>query len=246
MALPLSLDLALQLARRHCADRYPEASALLAGSIARGRATPTSDIDLVLLFDRLGHAWRETTAINGITTELFAHDPGTLAWFFEDDASKGHATLASMVASGVPVTGPSALIDRAKAMAGAVLAKGPPPLDQHMIEDRRYRVTDLAEDLRGGGTPGEIMAIAVRLHEALGELTLRAAGRWAGTGKELARQIEAMDPDLALRIEHAFGALFRHGHAAQLLGLVEELLAPLGGPAASGYRREAPSEWRKD
>jgi hypothetical protein len=245
MSLPLSLDLALELARRHCAERYPEAGALLAGSVVRGLATPTSDLDIILLFDRLDHAWRETTSINGITTELFGHDPGTLQWFFETDAGQGHAALASMVATGVPVGGPPALIDGAKEAAATWLTKGPPPLDLHAIEDRRYVVTDLAEDLRGGGKPGEIMAVAVRLHEALAELTLRAAGNWAGKGKELARQLEAMDPDLALRFEDGFGALFRHGHAAQLLGLVEELLAPLGGPVASGYRREAPADWRK-
>ncbi|HVJ53167.1 MAG TPA: nucleotidyltransferase domain-containing protein [Aliidongia sp.] len=245
MSLPLSLDLALQLAQRYCAERYPEAGALLAGSVVRGLATPTSDLDIVLIFDRLDNAWRETTAINGIVTELFAHDAGTLAWFFDLDAREGSAALATMVAEGIPVGGPNALIDDAKSLAAAALAHGPPSLDLHAIEDRRYRVTDLADDLRGGGTPSEIMAIAARLHEELAQLMLRADGRWAGKGKALARQLEAMDADLALRFEHAFGALFRHGHAAQLLGLVEELLAPLGGPAAAGYRREAPADWRK-
>jgi predicted nucleotidyltransferase len=241
----LTLDLALELARRYCSERYPEASALLAGSIVRGRATPTSDLDIVLLFDRLDCAWRETTSINGITTELFAHDPATLGWFFELDAKSGRAPLAHMIADGLPVGGAASRIEAARARAAVWLAAGPPPLDLHAIEDRRYIVTDLAEDLRGGGTPGEIIAIAARLHDVLAELVLRTAGHWSGTGKQLARELEALNPGLALRFEHAFGALFRHGHAAQLLGLVEELLAPLGGPAAAGYRREAPPEWRQ-
>ncbi len=52
---------------------------MLAGSVARGAATPASDIDLVLVFERVGNAWRETVTINGIAVEIFAHDPETLA-----------------------------------------------------------------------------------------------------------------------------------------------------------------------
>jgi Nucleotidyltransferase domain len=249
MPMPPSLDLALDLVRRYGADRFPHAAILLAGSVARGTATPASDLDLVLLFDRLSHAWRETVTVNGLTVELFAHDRETLAWFFEQDRVRGTASLASMVSEGVPVTtpatDPSPQIARAKAMAAAVLAAGPPPLSQDEIDDRRYRITDLAQDLSGGGTPGEIFATAASLYQALGDLTLRAAGAWSGGGKALAQRLERHDPALALRLEHAFGALFRRFQAAQILGLVEELLAPLGGPLAQGYYRPAPPEWRR-
>jgi hypothetical protein len=249
MPMPPSLDLALDLARRYGADRFPHAAILLAGSVARGTATPASDLDLVLLFDRLGQAWRETVMLSGLTVELFAHDAETLAWFFEQDRAQGIAALASMVGEGIPVTAPAAgpgpPITRAKAMAAAVLAAGPPILTPDEIDDRRYRITDLAQDLSGGGTPGEIFATAAALYQALGDLVLRAAGAWSGSGKALAQRLERHDPALALRLEHAFGALFRRFQAAQILGLVEELLAPLGGPLAQGYYRPAPPEWRR-
>jgi predicted nucleotidyltransferase len=245
MPMLLSLDLALELARRHCAERFPHAAAVLAGSVARGTATPASDIDLVLVFERLGHAWRETVSINGVAVEIFAHDPETLAWFFDRDRDAGSGALATMLVEGVAVTPPSPLLSRAKAMAEAALALGPPPLDTEALDRRRYIITDLAEDLRGGGTPGEVIAVAALLYPALADLVLRAGGQWSGTGKALARCLEQHDPALALRFEHAFGALFRHGHAAQVLGLVEEKLAPLGGPLAAGYHRAAPATWRK-
>jgi hypothetical protein len=245
MPMPPSLDLALELARRYCAERFPSAAVLLAGSIARGTATPASDLDLVLVFERLGNAWRETVTINGITAEIFAHDPETLAWFFEQDRAAGTGTLAAMLCEAVAVAGPPALLAKAKALGDAALALGPPPLDAAALDRRRYIVTDLAEDLRGGGTPGEIIAIAARLYQELGDLMLRSAGRWSGSGKALARRLEAHDATLALRFEHAFGSLFRHGHAAQVLGLVEELLAPLGGTLLAGYHSPAPAAWRK-
>ena len=245
MPLPPSLDLALELTRRYCAERFPSGAVLLAGSVARGDATPSSDIDLVLLFERVGNAWRETVSINGIAVEIFAHDPETLGWFFDQDRQAGTASLASMIRDGVAVTPSGPLIAKAKALAEAALALGPPPLDAETLARRRYIITDLAEDLRGGGTPGEIIATAARLYQELGDLILRAAGRWSGSGKSLAQRIEQHDPGLALRFEHAFGSLFRHGHAAQVLGLVEELLAPLGGPLSAGYHSAAPPGWRK-
>jgi hypothetical protein len=245
MPMLLSLDLALELARRYCGDRFPHAAALLAGSVARGTATPASDIDLVLVFERLGNAWRETVTINGIAVEIFAHDPETLAWFFDHDREVGTGSLATMIAEAVSVTPPGPLVARAKSMAEAALALGPPTLDVEAIARRRYVITDLAEDLRGGGTPGEIIATAAHLYVELGDLILRAAGRWSGTGKALARRLEQHDPALTLRFEHAFGSLFRHGHAAQVLGLVEELLAPLGGPLSAGYHSAAPPAWRR-
>ncbi len=118
-------------------------------------------------------------------------------------------------------------------MAETALALGPAAARRRAaLAKRRYAITDLAEDLRGGGTPGEIIAIAARLYQELGDLILRASRR-AGrdAARALARRLEQHEPALALRFEHAFGSLFRHGHAAQVLGLVEELLAPLGGSA---------------
>ncbi|MGB8841694.1 MAG: hypothetical protein WCC64_11550 [Aliidongia sp.] len=245
MPMPLSLDLALELTRRYCGDRFPQAAAVLAGPVARGLPIPSSTLDLVLLFERVGNAWREAVSINGITVRIFAHDPETLAWFFERDRAAGTGSLAAMLAEGVAVTPPGPLMARGKALSEAALAVGPLPLDAASMVRRRYVVTNLAEDLRGGGTPGEIIAMASRLYQELGDLLLRAAGRWSGSGKELACRLEQHDPALALRFEHAFGALFRHGHAAQVLGLVEELLAPIGGPLAAGYHEAAAPGWRQ-
>jgi hypothetical protein len=177
--LPPTLDLALELARRYCTERFPSAAALLAGSVARGTATPASDLDLVLVFERLGNAWRETVTINGITAEIFAHDPETLAWFFDQDREAGTGSLAAMLSEAVAVAGPPALLVKARKLGEAALALGPPPLDAAALAGRRYIVADLAEDLRGGGTPGEIIALAARTARPRPGVALRACLRLA-------------------------------------------------------------------
>jgi hypothetical protein len=71
-------------------DRYPDALlAFVAGSFNRGEATMFSDIDLVVIFQKLDNAWRESFVFQDWPVEVFAHDPETLRYFFRDDAKSG-------------------------------------------------------------------------------------------------------------------------------------------------------------
>ena len=63
-------------------ERYPDSAlVLLAGSVARDEATPASDLDPVIVFDRLEAARRESFETGGWPVEAFVHDPETIAWF---------------------------------------------------------------------------------------------------------------------------------------------------------------------
>lgn len=55
------------------------AAVFVGGSFLGPDATPTSDLDLVVLFDRVATAWRETLQVQGTTVEVFAHDVETFA-----------------------------------------------------------------------------------------------------------------------------------------------------------------------
>jgi predicted nucleotidyltransferase len=51
----------IKITRQILDDRYPGADVIfLAGSLLRGEGTPYSDLDLVVIFERLHHAWRES------------------------------------------------------------------------------------------------------------------------------------------------------------------------------------------
>ena len=65
------------------AARYPDADSLfLAGSITRGEATATSDLDLVVLFPFLERSFRESFVHRGWPVEVFAHDEETIEYYF--------------------------------------------------------------------------------------------------------------------------------------------------------------------
>jgi predicted nucleotidyltransferase len=83
-------------------EKYPKAeAAFVGGSFARGDATPTSDVDLILLFSAVDYAWRETLSVDGTTVEVFAHDQGTLEYFLTIfDPPTGRVPVAHVIAEG--------------------------------------------------------------------------------------------------------------------------------------------------
>jgi hypothetical protein len=70
--------------------RYPSASIVFCGgSVVRGEGFPSSDLDVVLVFDRLPNAWRESLHFEGWPIDVFAHDPQTLVHFVAQDCAGG-------------------------------------------------------------------------------------------------------------------------------------------------------------
>ena len=64
------------------AERYPRSDVIfLAGSLVRGGGTATSDLDLVVVFERLPSAYRESFQFRQWPVEAFVHDPETLRYF---------------------------------------------------------------------------------------------------------------------------------------------------------------------
>jgi len=95
----------LKLAYSICEQRYSEAKALFAaGSFIRGEETAFSDLDLVVVYESLPNAYRESFRFDGIPVEAFVHDPQTLNYFFlEVDRPSGVPALPQMVQEGVEI-----------------------------------------------------------------------------------------------------------------------------------------------
>ena len=97
---------ALRLARAVFHARYGGAAfAYAAGSIMRGQGTILSDIDLVVVFDHVEAACRESFVVEGVPVEAFVHDRETLAWFVDDDVAQGRPVILTMIAEGTIIGG---------------------------------------------------------------------------------------------------------------------------------------------
>ncbi len=224
--------------------KYPGALlAFAGGSFNRGEATAYSDIDLVVIFNRLEYGWRESFSFEGWPVEAFIHDPQTLRYFFAKDAREGTCILASMVVEGPAVPKGHVLATQLKGEAAETIAAGPPPWEEATITEKRYQITNIVDDLRDPRNPIEAAASIGALYSSLGEFYLRTQRLWSAGDKHISRRLAKANPDLA----HCWSTAFLKawaGERAELLAMAEDILAPYGGLLFNGYKLPAPADWR--
>lgn len=237
-------------AARLVEQSYPGAvAAVIGGSFATGRQTATSDIDLLLLYEHVEAAWRNTIVYEGQTVELFAHDLGTFRYFCDEiDAPRGTVPLAMMAIEGENILAAGPYYRQLLALAQARHAAGPRPLDTGNLRQRRYAITNALEDLVDSRDAAEAMAVACSLYGMLADLHLRAAGQWSGGGKHLFRRLHAYDASIALQLDAAQRLLASDLPAGQqaYAQVTGAILAPAGGFLLEGYELPAPAHWRSD
>lgn len=228
-------------------SRYAGARVLfLAGSVMRGEATPASDLDIVVVYERLPNAYREAFVHEGWPVEAFVHDAATLRDFFERDRRRGLPALMRMVMEGSEVPAPSELSARLKREASDLYEAGPPPFDEAELQLRRYRLTDWADDMKFPRSDEELLATGAALYQDAADFYFRSRGLWSSHSKTIPRRLRQTDADFAARFLSAFDALFTEKRSGPALALVEELLAPFGGPLFDGFRLDAPWKGRSE
>jgi predicted nucleotidyltransferase len=226
--------------------RYPEAAvAYAAGSFIRGEATAYSDLDLVVIYGRLAHAYRESFHFEDIPVEAFVHDPETLNYFFmKVDRPSGVPSLMQMVVEGVAVPGPNAISESLKELAASVIQMGPPALTAKEQQTLRYGITDLIDDIRDPRSYEELVATGSRLYESMANYYFRRNGRWSASGKSIPRLLARTEHEISKRFNESFDTLFRQGDPAAVIAFASEILHGDGGFLFDGHRVEAPAEWR--
>jgi len=227
-------------------ERYAEARVVfLAGSVLRGEATPTSDLDLVVVYERLPHARRESFVHAGWPVEAFVQDPETLNYYFEWDRRRGIPSMMRMVLEGLEVPAASEFSDRLKRLAARVYEAGPPPLDEGELRHLRYRLTDWADDLRHPRSPEELVATGAYLYHELADFFLRSRNLWSAHSKTIPRRLREVDAGFAESFRRAFESMFAEKEGGPAVALVERTLEPFGGLLFDGYGRDSEPENRR-
>jgi hypothetical protein len=235
-----------ETAKRVFESKFPEAKVIfLAGSVVRGEGTAFSDLDLVVVFNHVKTAWRDSFYFEGWPVEVFVHDLETLRYFFTElDSLDGIPSLANMVVQGIEVSDKTEFSGQIKKMAQETIEAGPPAWSPKDFQRARYGVTDLCDDLRAPRSPGEVVATTVQLYNALSNFFFRSQRIWGAKGKHIPRRLKQVAPETAEKFEFAFQSAFSKHDTTLILSLAEEILKPHGGFLFENYA-ECPVEWRR-
>lgn len=236
---PLSIEESVDLASALVREHFPTARcAWLAGSVAAGRATATSDLDITVVLPAEPAPMRESLVAEGIPVEFFVHTEESLVHYRAKDRERRQPTMARLVAGGLVLID---LDDRARELAQGCLddiMAGPDPLSGDRIDAERYAVSALLEDLAGTVEPVERAVVAATLWERSARLLLAVDRQWQGSGKGLLRALlvrdRALGDDLGARLSSAFAAVETEPGA--LPDAVTQVLDRCGGPLFAGYR----------
>ncbi len=168
-----------------------------------GRRTATSDLDIVVLLRGAPAPYRASFRHDDWPVELFVHTEETWSAYVEREIRKRRSPLLWMCADGLLLFDTDGVGARLNDEAQRLAAAGPPPVSAEEIDDRRYAITDLLDDLSGSADQSERLFIATELVGRTGELALAIGGSWSGGGKWLARRLESTAPGLGMRLHHA-------------------------------------------
>jgi hypothetical protein len=237
----------LYAARELLETRYLGAETIfLAGSVGRGEASAYSDLDLVVVYPKVAAAYRESFLHREWPVEAFIHDPDTLRYFFQHvDRLIGRATLAEMISEGHELPGPSEFSGELKRMARETLKNGPPALIEEDLQDRRYRISELLDDMRDPRNRQELIASATLIYNELADYYFRSHCSWTCSGKAILKRMKTFDPVFARKFAEAFDLLFATGQIGRVMDITDEVLSQQGGLLFEGYRREVPTTWRQ-
>lgn len=208
--------------------------ALLSGSVVRGEATETSDLDIVVFDKNVLSSYRESVINSGWPIEVFVHNLLSYKEFFENDCKRARPSMPRMVSEGI-ILKDEGIIDAIKKEANELLEQGPEKWSVNTINFKRYFITDTLDDFIGGTNRAEELFIANTLAELVSEFVLRTNGQWIGTSKWVIRSLRKYDKRFADDFIVAFDTFYRNGEKEQVIELVEKVIEPFGGKLFEGF-----------
>ncbi|CAN5911506.1 hypothetical protein BH11GEM1_BH11GEM1_16350 [soil metagenome] len=219
-AIPDRFIAACDVAVAELSERADVVGVLVFGSVARGQATPMSDIDLyaITATDHRGHRGR---VIDGVPVEVSF---GSIAQF-TNQVIEERAVVVNAFATG------RILLDRAGGLAelsrraAAIWSRGPAPLTADARLRFRFHLTDAVrdlEDVRATGVESALPA-AMCVQMAIDALYgVRSA--WAPAPRHVVQSLRSFAPDVAAQVERCAGSGFPARLAAELACDVLQLL----------------------
>ncbi|MGR3778792.1 nucleotidyltransferase domain-containing protein [Bacillus paramycoides] len=226
----------IEAARSIITSQFPNCDvALLGGSVARGEATKTSDLDVVIFDQNLSSCYRESFYSNGWPVEVFVHNFETYKTFFKSDCERGRPSLPQLVSEAFVLKGKEKIVAELKREANELLNKGPEKWTEETMKQKRYFITDALDDFIGATKREEELFIANLLAELVHEFVLRVNGQWLGNSKWFIRVLKRYDEVYAEKFVAVFDHFYKTGEKKELIAFIEKTLEEYGGRMFEGF-----------
>ena len=225
----------LEAARLFVNKHFPHCEgALLAGSVTRGEATETSDLDIVIFDQQFQTSYRESIIDFGWSIEVFVHNLTSYKECFLSDYERARPSMPRMVEEGI-ILKDKGSIGPIKKEAKELLDKGPKEWSTELINTKRYFITDVLDDFIGCSNRAEAIFIANSLAELVSEFVLRTNKRWIGVSKWTIRSLRHHDIEFANQFVEALDEFYKNKNKQRIIQLVDEVLQPHGGRLFEGF-----------
>jgi predicted nucleotidyltransferase len=236
----------IEIAQKVRDTKHPNCNFLfLAGSLLRGEGTNFSDLDIVVIYDKLEKAYRESFIIDDTMIETFVHDPETIDFFIEkSDKPDSNPSLSNMIIEGIVIPKANPLSQELKNKAKESISKGPDNCNNQEIMNMRYEITNLIDDIRDYRNDSELLGTLSTLYSSLAQFYFKANKYWAGKDKYISRAMMKIDPKIENDFSYAFYEAIINKKIEKVLNITEEILKPFGGFLFDGYRFDAKEEMR--
>ncbi|MCW9132220.1 nucleotidyltransferase domain-containing protein [Bacillus paramycoides] len=226
----------IEAAQSIITSQFPNCDvALLGGSVARGEATKTSDLDVVIFDQNLSSCYRESFYSNGWPVEVFVHNFETYKTFFKSDCERGRPSLPQLVSEAFVLKGKEKIVAELKRGANDLLNKGPEKWTEETMKQKRYFITDALDDFIGATKREEELFIANLLADLVHEYVLRVNGQWLGSSKWFIRVLKRYDEVYAEKFVAVFDHFYKTGDKKELIAFIEKTLEEYGGRMFEGF-----------
>jgi len=225
-------------ARAFVATHFPDClAAVLFGSVARGEATATSDLDIIIVANEDISPYRRSYLEYGWFIEVFVGG----SKYNEEKIRGFHGrhipSFLTSYAEGVILKDQHDFARDLQEKAIAILERGPDELTRQEIDTYRYLITDWLDDFIDSKSHEESLFIAYDLAAKVGEFLLAYNRKWVGERKWLYRALRKLDHELADQLIEELKSFYQTGGKEGLIGIVVRVLDLVGGKLYEGYSR---------
>ncbi len=193
-------DAAADEAERYVRATYRSHGIVIAGSIVRGEAGPTSDLDIFVVH---AEPWRirEQKRFSGVPTELFVNPPERIRGYFASEHREGRPSTAHMFATGEVLAGADEVVLELVREAREWMAR-PIELTPAQLASKRYEAIDTLDDARDAvehDPPTARLLLATAVTQ-IAAYAFWKRGLFQPRRKQLVAALATIDPIAAARV----------------------------------------------